>query len=121
MLKRLETLIDQHSYSCTEKISILSDITKDNLLEYVNKKYKAPMLKLTDDFDSFCLILIKYKNTNGIILKFINEQIEKSRKIILIVHRDFNFSDIVNKCNANVIDTMILRDSEEYIIVISKN
>ena len=121
MIKRLKTLIDQHSYSCYNQVSILTDIKKDILLEFIKKDYKAPMLKLTDDFDPYCLILTKYKLENGLLFKFVNEQIEKSKKVILIVNRDFEFSNLVNKTTANVIDTIILRDSKEYMIVISKN
>ena len=121
MLERLKTLIEQHSYSCPDKISILSEDLKDQLLTKVHDQYHTPFLKITDDFDPFCLIVIKYKSTNGLILQFINRQIEKSKKIILIVKKDFDFDSLVKKVNANMIDAIILKNIDEYLIIINKD
>jgi hypothetical protein len=86
MFDRLKTLVEQHSYSCPNKISILSENKNDQLLKKVSNTYNAPFLKITDDFDSFCLIIIKYDSSNGLLLQFINKQIEKSKKLLAVGH-----------------------------------
>ena len=120
MFKRLKTLIEQYSYSCNNKISILTDIKNDELLISVQKDYNAPILNLTNDFDPYCVIIIKYNNMNGILLKFIDDNIEKSKKIILIVDRDFDFSNLVTKTKANLVEgetlitSKIIKNGEDY-------
>jgi hypothetical protein len=120
MFKRIKTLIDQHTYSQKKKIGIITDKT-DEILDYIKKEYGAQKLKLTDDFDPYCLVIIKNKDINGLIIEFINKQIKKLKKFILIVKRDFDFSNLVKTCNANSVDAIILKDEDEYIIVITNN
>ena len=118
MLARLKTLIDQYN----KKVSIMIDTkdNKDKVIIDIMKEYNINNSILTDDFDSTHVIIIKYQDPTSI-MNFINEQLEKSKKIILIVKKDFNFSDFISTIIAKTIDAIILKDSNEYIISISKN
>lgn len=119
MLSRLKIVISQNLHECNNKISIFTDRDDKDLTELA-AIYKAQNLKKLEDFSNItnCLLILKCQNINSL-FKFINEQIEKA-KIILIVKKDFDFNNLVKQVNAYSIDAIILKDEKEYIIVISK-
>jgi len=120
MLDRLNKLIKQYTYSCTtiKKISIITDNKNDQLLQNILKDNKnANISNLTSDFSTICLIIIKYKNTNGVITNFINNNVNK--KIILIVEKDFDFDNLIKTSKAHSINAVILKNESEYFIIVS--
>ena len=120
MLDRLNKLIKQYSYSCTniKKISIITDNKNDQLLQNILTDNKnANINELTSDFSQTCLIIIKYENINGLLTNFMNNHVNK--KIILIVKKDFDFNNLIKISKAHSIDAVILKNEPEYFIILS--
>ena len=120
MLDRLRKLINQHILSCSNKqINIITDDNNNELIRSITKEYRTSKISnLIDDFSQACLIIIKYENPNGIILNFINNYVTK--KIIMIVEKDFDFNNLVINSKANSIDAIILKNEFHYLIILNK-
>ncbi len=118
MFDRFDRLINQYTHSCNKKICILTDNNKDIIIKHILSNHKNIKIgTLTDDFSEICLIVIKYKVINGVLTNFMNNHIDK--KILLIVDRDFNFDELFKTSKAHSIDTIILKDAQDYFIILS--
>ncbi|ARF09612.1 hypothetical protein Indivirus_1_235 [Indivirus ILV1] len=118
MIDEINKIINKYTYSCNKKIKILTDDTDNPILKSVLSNYNDTKLgKLTDNFSEVCMIIIKYKVINGAIIKFMNDH--TNIKILLIVNRDFDFNKLVKESKANSIDAFIIKNNQDYFIILS--